>query len=423
MEKENAPLQGICRFCKTPLRHTFVDLGMSPLCEDFLKPADLKKMEAFYPLHVYVCEKCFLVQLEEFVSPQEIYKDYKYFSSYSDSWLLHSREYTEKVVDRFQLSEKSLVVELASNDGYLLQYFAEKQIPVLGVEPAAAVAEEARSKGIRTEMKFFGNKTVHQLISRYHKADLLIGNNVLAHVPDINDFVSAMKIMLKPDGVITMEFPHLLRLVEGNQFDTIYHEHFSYLSFTTVEKIFAHHGLVLFDVEEISTHGGSIRIYARHKEYAGTVVSSGVGQLREQESRAGVSTLRYYERFSENVKETKRKILEFLITAKRRKKTVVGYGAPGKGNTLLNYCGIRTDFIDYTVDRNPRKHGNYLPGTLIPIYDPEMIRRTKPDYVMILPWNLKDEIMDSLSYIGGWGGKFVVPIPELEVCEAQAIEI
>ncbi len=423
MEQEKAPLPGTCRFCNTPLKHTFVDLGMSPLCETFLTAAELKEMEAFYPLHVYVCEKCFLVQLEEFVSPEEIYKDYKYFSSYSDSWLRHSKQYVEKVTDRFNLSQESLVVELASNDGYLLQYFGEKHIPVLGIEPASTVARAAISKGIRTEMKFFGNKTVHSIVEQHGKADLLIGNNVLAHVPDINDFVSAMKIMLKPDGVITMEFPHLLRLVEGNQFDTIYHEHFSYLSFTTVERIFAHHGLILFDVEEIPTHGGSIRIYGRHEEYPARVMSPAVSQMREQEKKAGINTIAYYERFDENVKETKRKILEFLITAKRKGKSVVGYGAPGKGNTLLNYCGIRTDFIDYTVDRNPVKHGHFLPGTLIPIHDPEMILKTKPDYVFILPWNLKDEIMDVLDYIGDWGGRFVVPIPELKVYEAQAVEV
>ncbi|HET9486133.1 MAG TPA: class I SAM-dependent methyltransferase, partial [Chryseosolibacter sp.] len=345
-----------------------------------------------------------------------------YFSSYSDTWLSHCKQYTEKVVERFHLTADSLVAELASNDGYLLQYFAEKNIPVLGVEPATSVAGHAIAKGIPTETKFFGNKTVHGILEHHGKADLLIGNNVLAHVPDINDFVSAMKIMLKPEGVITMEFPHLVRLVEGNQFDTIYQEHYSYLSFTTVEKIFAHHGLILFDVEELPTHGGSIRIYGRHQEDESKTISHAVMQLKELEKKLGINKLEYYQRFAENVKETKRKILEFLITAKRKGKSIVGYGAPGKGNTLLNYCGIRRDFIDYTVDRNPHKQGNYLPGTLIPIHHPDRIQETRPDYVFILPWNLQDEIMDNLSFIGEWGGKFVVPIPELKVYEAQIVE-
>lgn len=395
---------------------------MSPLCESFLQPAETKQMEAFYPLHVYVCPECFLVQLEEFVTPEEIYRDYKYFSSYSDSWLRHARQYVEKVVDRFGFGPQHFVVELASNDGYLLQYFMEKTIPVLGIEPAHSAAQLAIEKGIPTEEWFFGQQTVGPIMARHGKADLIIGNNVLAHVPDINDFVSAMKVLLKPEGIITMEFPHLLRLIEGNQFDTIYHEHFSYLSFTTVERIFSHHGLVLFDVEELTTHGGSIRIYARHQEDSGKNIGDSVRHMLEHERNAGVTRLEYYNRFEENVKETKRKILEFLITAKRKGKSIAGYGAPGKGNTLLNYCGIRTDFIDYTVDRNPHKHGNYLPGTLIPIYHPDKIRETKPDYIFILPWNLEDEIMDALSFVGEWGGKFVVPIPELKVYEAQVLQ-
>lgn len=421
MNTENLPLQGVCRFCKTPLTHTFVDLGMSPLCQDHVKPTELKKMEPFYPLHAYVCENCFLVQLEEFVSPAEIYEDYAYFSSYSDSWLRHSKRYTDQMVERFHLGARSLAVELASNDGYLLQYFLEKNIPVLGIEPATTVADVAIRKGIRTEVLFFGNKTVKDIVAKHGEADLLIGNNVLAHVPDINDFVSAMKIMLKSDGVITMEFPHLFRLVKGNQFDTIYHEHFSYLSFTTVDRIFAHHKLTLFDVEELPTHGGSLRIYARHQDDETKPISPAVAELRAREKEAGMNELKYYQRFSENVKETKRKILEFMITEKRKKKSIVGYGAPGKGNTLLNYCGIRTDFIDYTVDRNPHKQGNYLPGTLIPIHHPDMIRETKPDYLFILPWNLKEEIMDTMAFIGEWGGKFVVPIPELKVFDVQTV--
>lgn len=416
----NSPIKrNKCRFCHAPLQHTFVDLGMSPLCQDHIKPEEVDKMEPFYPLHVYVCEKCFLVQLEEYVSPSDIFSDYAYFSSYSDYWLNHVEHYTDLMVERFPINTKSLVAEIASNDGYLLQYFITKGIPVLGIEPATNVAEYAIKKGVRTEIKFFGVKTAYEMVKKYGKADLLIGNNVLAHVPDINDLVGGMKIFLKPEGIITMEFPHLERLVERNQFDTIYHEHFSYLSFTTVEKIFAYHGLTLFDVEELPTHGGSIRIYAKNSEDISKEVSKRVVELRSREKALGMLTLDYYKNFDKKVNETKRKILDFLIHAKREGKKIIGYGAPGKGNTLLNYCGIRTDFLDFTVDRSPHKQGNFLPGTLIPILSPEMIKEAKPDYVFILPWNLKEEIIDSHSYIGEWGGKFVVPIPELQVYEPQ----
>ena len=408
---------GKCRFCQAPLRHTFLDLGMSPLCEDFLRFEELSNMEAFYPLHVYVCDECFLVQLEEFVSPQEIYRDYRYFSSYSESWLAHAQRYTSRMLEEFNITGDSLVVELASNDGYLLQYFSAAGIPVLGIEPAAAAARLAEGKGVRTEVKFFGNNTVQYLADRYGQADLLIGNNVLAHVPDINDFVSAMKILLKRGGLITMEFPHLLRLVEGKQFDTIYHEHFSYLSFTTVDLIFRRHGLKLFDVEELPTHGGSLRIYACHQDDGARPVSERVQQLELREINAGMRSLDYYTRFDTQVTALKRSILSFLIEAKEQRKSIVGYGAPGKGNTLLNYCGIRTDFLDYTVDRNPHKHGMFLPGTLIPIHAPDRIRQTKPDYVFILPWNLKAEVMEQLQFIADWGGRFVVPVPELKVYE------
>lgn len=412
----NTTTSGKCRFCHTPLEHTFVDLGMSPLCQDHVKPDELNGMGAFYPLHAYVCENCFLVQLEEFVAPSAIFNDYAYFSSYSDSWLQHAKRYADQVVTKFQISTTNLVAEIASNDGYMLQYFVEKGIPVVGIEPAANVAEYAvAKKGIRTETMFFGRDTATTLQSKYGKADLLIGNNVLAHVPDINDFVSGLKIFLNPTGLITMEFPHLLRLVERNQFDTIYHEHFSYLSFTTVERIFQYHGLEIFDVEELQTHGGSIRIYAKHIEDNSKMTSFRVTELLKREFEAGMTSLSFYKNFEEKVRRTKRKILEFLIHAKNDGKVIVGYGAPGKGNTLLNYCGIRTDFIEYTVDRNPHKQGNFLPGTLIPIYEPNKIRETKPDYVFILPWNLKEEIMDSMSFIQEWGGKFVVPIPEVKV--------
>jgi SAM-dependent methyltransferase len=404
-----------CRFCGKKLEHTFVDLGMSPLCESYLGADQLNQMEPFYPLHVLVCGNCFLVQLEEYVTREHIFSDYAYFSSYSDSWLAHASTYTDLMVDRFGLGRQSLVVEVASNDGYLLQYFVEKQIPVLGIEPAANVAAVAIQKRVPTLVKFFGTETARELAMSGKKADLLLGNNVLAQVPDLNDFVAGMKILLKPAGVITMEFPHLQKLVEQNQFDTIYHEHFSYFSLTTAEKIFGAHGLTLFDVEELRTHGGSLRIYARHAEDSSKPVSDRVTELRAREESLGYSRIETYSSFAEQVKQTKRKLLEFLIEAKASGKTIVGYGAPGKGNTLLNYCAIRTDFLDYTVDRNPYKHGKFLPGTHVPIYPPERIRETRPDFVLILPWNLKDEIIKQNAFIREWGGKFVVPIPEVKV--------
>lgn len=403
-----------CRFCGSPLHHTFVDLGMSPLCQTHITPEQLNEMEPFYPLHTYVCENCFLVQLQEFVSPQDIFTEYAYFSSYVDALLKNASAYSDLMVERFGFNAQSKVVEIASNDGYLLQYFHQKGIPVLGVEPAVNVSQVAKDKGIPVVNKFFGVQTATELAVD-GKADLLLGNNVLAHVPDINDFVGGMKIMLKPDGVITMEFPHLMRLMEENQFDTIYHEHFSYLSFMAVNRIFAHHGLTLFDVQEIPIHGGSLRIYARHTEDASKPISDRVTELLEREKTAGFDKLETYSHFTEQVKETKRKLLEFLITAKQKGKTIAGYGAPGKGNTLLNYCGIRTDFLEYTVDRNPYKQGKYTPGTHIPIYSPDKIRETKPDYLLILPWNVKDEVMEQVSYIREWGGQFVVPIPEVKI--------
>jgi SAM-dependent methyltransferase len=407
--------KSFCRFCGAPLSHTFVDLGMSPMCESYRSAAQLKEMEPFYPLHVYVCGNCFLVQLEEFVPPEEIFTEYAYFSSYSDSWLFHARSFVDMATTRFGLSAISFVVELASNDGYLLQYFVEKGIPVLGVEPAANVAAAAVAKGIPTLVKFFGEQTAKDLVANGQRADLIAANNVLAQVPDLNDFVKGMKILLKPGGVITVEFPHLLRLIEENQFDTIYHEHFSYFSFRTAEEVFAAHGLVLFDVEEIPTHGGSLRIFGRHVEDVSKPVSVAVTWLKEVEAAYGLDSLQRYASFGEKVKETKRKLLEFLIRAKREGKRVAGYGAPGKGNTLLNYCGIRTDFLDFTVDRNPYKQGKYLPGTHIPIHSPDRIAQEKPDYVLILPWNFRDEIMKQLNSIRSWGGKFVVPIPEVTV--------
>jgi SAM-dependent methyltransferase len=409
---QNGTELGQCRLCGASLRHTFVDLGMSPLCESYIAPDQLNRMEPFYPLHALVCEQCFLVQLCDYVTADHIYSEYAYFSSYSDSWLRHASGYADMITERLKLGPHHLVVELASNDGYLLQNFVQKSIPVLGIDPAANIAPHAIKKGVPTLVRFFGVETAREVLGMGKQADLLLGNNVLAHVPALNDFVAGMKLLLKPGGTITMEFPHLLRLMESNQFDTIYHEHFSYFSFLTAEKTFARHGLRMFDVEELSSHGGSLRIYARHAEDAGKTITSRVAELRQREQRLGFEALETYTDFDGQVKETKRKLLEFLIAARRAGKSVAGYGAPGKGNTLLNYCGIRTDFIDYTVDRNPYKQGKFLPGTHIPIHSPERIGQTKPDYVLILPWNLKDEIVQQLAYVREWGGKFVVPIPE-----------
>ncbi|MGC2062424.1 MAG: class I SAM-dependent methyltransferase [Thermodesulfovibrionales bacterium] len=404
-----------CRFCETPLEHTFVDLGASPLANSYLDSRQLLQMEPFYPLHVHVCANCYLVQLPLCQSPKEIFSDYAYFSSYSESWLQHASSYVRMMVDRFSFDSGSRVVEIASNDGYLLQYFKEKSIPVLGIEPAKNVAKVAEAAGIPTLVKFFGTQTAGELSAGGTSADLLIGNNVLAHVPDINDFLRGMKIILKPDGIITMEFPHLMRLMDETQFDTIYHEHYSYFSFTTVEKIFASHGLTIFDVEELPTHGGSLRIYARHTEDRSRPVEVRVTDLINRERASGFTRMEHYLSFSEKVMETKRNILSFLIAAKREGKSVAGYGAPAKGNTLLNYCGIRSDFIDYTVDRSPHKQGLYLPGVHIPIHGPERVTETRPDYLLILPWNLKEEIMGQMSHIRSWGGQFVVFVPDVKV--------
>jgi len=390
---------------------------MSPPSNAYLEPAQLQQMEKFYPLHAYVCTNCFLVQLQEFESPEQIFSDYAYFSSYSRTWLEHAKAYTGNMIDRFGFGKTSQVVEIASNDGYLLQYFLQKDIPVLGVEPAANVAAVAQKAGIPTLTKFFGTKTAAELKADGKQADLLLGNNVLAHVPDLNDFVRGLKIALKPEGVITMEFPHLLRLMRENQFDTIYHEHFSYFSFLTVERVFAHHGLRLFDVEQIPTHGGSLRIFGAHAGYAGHPMHDRVAQLKREETAAGLSDIGAYRDFSEQVKRTKRLLLEFLIDARQAGKTIAGYGAPAKGNTLLNYCGIRGDFLDYTVDLSPHKQGRFLPGTHIPVFHPDKVRETRPDYLLVLPWNLRDEIIGQMAHIREWGGKFVVPIPEVRVVQ------
>ncbi len=412
LKQDNFPK---CRFCNEPLRHTFVDLGMSPLCESYIGPEQLNQSEAFYPLHVYLCSECFLVQLDEYVTPSDIFAEYAYFSSYSDSWVQHAKRYTDMMIDRFDINSNSQVMEIASNDGYLLQHFVNRGIPVLGVEPAANVAKVAIEKGISTTVKFLGEKSAEEISTEFGQADLLIGNNVFAHVPKLNDFVAGMKVLLKHGGVITMEFPHLYRLMESNQFDTIYHEHFCYFSFIAAEKVLAAHGITIFDVEELNTHGGSLRVYGHHANDSDKVVSDRVKELREREISQGFTKLETYFAFEQNVKETKRKLLDFLINVKRAGKSIAAYGTPGKGNTLLNYCGIRQDFIDYTVDRNPYKHGKYTPGTHIPIFHPDKIKQTKPDYVLILPWNLKEEIMEHAAYIREWGGQFVVPIPEVRV--------
>jgi SAM-dependent methyltransferase len=404
-----------CRFCAAPLRFTVVDLGKSPLCQTMLGAGQLNEMEPFYPLRVWVCGECSLVQLEEYVSPAEIFSDYNYFSSYSDSWLDHAHRYADLMTEQLGLDAESRVVELASNDGYLLQYFAEKGIPVLGVEPAANVAEVAVGAGIPTIVEFFGEQVAARLVADGISADLVVGNNVLAQVPDVNDFVAGIARILKAGGVVTIEFPSLFNLIELNQFDTIYHEHFSYFSFTTAGRIFAAHGLVLFDVEELSTHGGSLRIFGRHEADHDRPVTERAAAMLALEQEKGVDELSTYADYGTRVEETKHDLLEFLIDARREGKTVAGYGAPGKGNTLLNYCGIRTDLLAYTVDRSPAKHGRFLPGTHIPVYEPDRIFETRPDYVLVLPWNLRDEIAEQMAAIREWGGRFVVPIPRLEV--------
>ncbi len=416
MKSTSLPGRNIaCRFCGAALTHTFVDLGSSPLCQTQILPADMNKMEPFYPLHVFVCDKCYLVQLDEYVAPDTIFSsEYPYFSSYSTSWVKHASDYADHMEADYGIGSRSFVVEIASNDGYLLQHFVKKGVRCLGVEPAGSVAKAAIAKGIPTVSRFFGTETAQQLVAEHGKADLMVGNNVLAHVPNLNDFVRGLATMLADSGTVTMEFPHLLQLMRLNQFDTIYHEHFSYFSFSVVNRVFAHHGLTLHDVAELPTHGGSLRIYASHKS-AGRAQSKRALELLEREKQAGVETLAFYADFEARVRQTKWKLLDFLIKAKQQGKTVVGYGAPGKGNTLLNYCGIRQDFLEYTVDRNPHKQGTCTPGTRIPILDPSEIEKTKPDFILILPWNLKDEIVTSMAHARKWGAKFVVPIPEVEV--------
>lgn len=407
-----------CRLCGSPVERTFVDLGMSPLCESFVPADKADAMEPFFPLHALVCGDCFLVQLKEYVSPENIFEEYAYFSSYSTSWVEHARKYCVAIKDRLGLNQDSLVVELASNDGYLLQHFLPLGVPVLGVEPAANVAKTAVQKGIPTVVDFFGVRLARELLAQGKSADLIAGNNVLAQVPDLNDFVAGIKLLLKPEGVVTLEFPHLQKLIEETQFDTIYHEHFSYFSLLTIETLAKRHGLRIIDVEELPTHGGSLRVYLTHLDSARSV-GPAVSALLEREKRLGYDNLDTYTSFGEQVKNTKRRLLEFLIKAKDQGKTICGYGAPGKGNTLLNYCGIGPDFLDFTVDRNPYKHGRLTPGMRIPILPVAEIDRLKPDYVLILPWNLKTEIVAQMRHIGDWGGKFIVPIPEVATIDPK----
>ncbi|MEM6505131.1 MAG: class I SAM-dependent methyltransferase [Planctomycetota bacterium] len=410
-----APATG-CRFCGAPLRHTFIDLGHTPLCQSVLTEAQLDQPEQTYPLHAYVCDQCWLVQLKAYVSGESIFGgEYAYFSSYSDSWLAHCERYVEAMIGRFGLDGQSKVVELASNDGYLLQYFVQRGIPALGIEPASNCAAAAEEKGVPTRVAFFGRELATRLASEGEKPDLLVANNVLAHVPDLNDFVGGMKAVLAEDGVITVEFPHLLRLIDGVQFDTIYHEHFCYYSFTTVNRIFAAHGLAVFDVQEIPTHGGSLRVFASHDGGPNAAPLPAVESMLKHEQAYGITDLATYAGFTGRVNKVKHDLLAFLLQAKREGKTVVGYGAPGKASTLMNCCGIRPDLLPYTVDRNTYKQGRYTPGGHIPIFKPDRIRETKPDYVLVLPWNLRDEITQQLAYIRAWGGRCVVPIPELEI--------
>jgi SAM-dependent methyltransferase len=402
-----------CRLCGASLTRTFVDLGMSPLCESYVPADRLDEAEVFYPLHVRVCESCLLVQLPAYVAAEEIFSDYAYFSSYSDSWVAHAKRYAQAMIDRLELRGDSLVIEVASNDGYLLQHFLAAGIRVLGVEPAANVAQAARARGIQTEVEFLGPETGAEIARRHGRADLVSANNVFAHVPDIRGFAAGLRALVKDSGLVTLEFPHLLRLIEQRQFDTIYHEHFSYLSLLTASRVLATAGLRVIDVDELSTHGGSLRVYARPQERAGDPAGRVTAVLAE-EAAADLHTVAGHEGFAAVVLQVKCDLLQFLVTAAREGRSVAGYGAPGKGNTLLNYCGIRSDLLSYTVDRNPLKQGQFLPGTHIPIYAPERIAETRPDYVLVLPWNLRQEISYQLGYVGSWGGRLVFPIPVLE---------
>jgi SAM-dependent methyltransferase len=404
-----------CRLCGAQVDDPVVDLGMTPLCETYVTEEELDAAEYFYPLNVWVCGSCFLVQVKDYVGPADIFTEYAYFSSYSTSWLRHAEDYVVTMCERLGLGDTSFVLELASNDGYLLQYFVERGISCLGVEPSENVSRVALERGVPTEIAFFGEVKGKELAAAGRVADLVVANNVLAQVPSPNDFVAGIPHVLKPQGTLTVEFPHVVRLLEESQFDTIYHEHFSYFSLTSAEALLARHGLTVFDVEELWTHGGSLRVYARHADDPSRTVSERVEELRRREETAGYRDVATYGLFEERVRETKRKLLSLLVGLKRSGKVIVGYGAPGKGNTLLNYCGVRTDFVDFTVDRNPYKQGLYLPGTHIPIHAPERIDQVKPDFILILPWNVKDEITEQLAHVRKWGTRFIVPIPEATI--------
>lgn len=408
--------QCVCRLCGERLTRTFVDLGMSPLCESYVSAGQLDQPEVFYPLHVRLCSSCLLVQLPAYVSGEEIFSDYAYFSSYSDSWVAHAQRFAHSMIDRVDLTAESFVIEVASNDGYLLRHFVAKGVPVLGIDPAKNVAEVARSLGIPTVVQFLGSATGNDVAEQHGRADLVVANNVFAHVPDIRDFAAGLRALVKDTGVVTLEFPHLLRLMERRQFDTIYHEHYSYLSLLTASRTLATAGLRVVDVEELDTHGGSLRVYARPEEHPGEPTAR-VKAVLDEEDLAGLHTLSGHAGFASEVLRIKSELLDFLVNAARKGRSVVGYGAPGKGNTLLNHCGIREDLLQYTVDRSPVKQGQYLPGTHIPIHAPERLAETRPDYVLVLPWNLRDEIAQQLHYVRSWGARLVVPIPELEIVE------
>ena len=407
-----------CRFCGASHLRPFVNLSMSPPCESFLTAAQLDEVEPFYPLDVRICPSCLLVQLREYIPAEDIFSEYAYFSSYADSWLEHARRYAEDMIARFGLDEKSFVVELASNDGYLLRNFVAKGIPCLGVEPAANVAKVAIRNGVPTCVEFFGKTLAERLVEEFGQADLIAGNNVLAQVPDLNDFVAGIKLLLAPGGIVTIEWPHVLELMRKNQFDTIYHEHYSYFSLFTHERIWERHGMRVFDVERLATHGGSLRVFGCHADDSFKGESERLKALRTQERAAKLDSLEGYADYTSRVERTKRKLMSFLIGARDEGKRIAGYGAPGKGNTLLNFCGIRTDFIDYLVDRSAYKHGRFTPGTHIPIFPPDKLAQTRPDYILILPWNLREEIADQLAYTRQWGAQLVVPIPEVEIVGA-----
>jgi hypothetical protein len=409
---------GLCRLCHAPLSTTFIDLGMSPLCESFLPADQLDQMEPFFPLHALVCGECFLVQLSEYVKPEHIFTEYAYFSSYSTSWVEHARFYCKMAVERFGLGSNSQVFEIASNDGYLLQHFEQFGVPVLGIEPAANVADAARRKNVPTLVEFFGLSLAQRLVSEGRRADLIIGNNVLAQVPDLSDFTAGMAHLLAPSGVITLEFPHLERLIDENQFDTIYHEHFSYFSAVTIDRLARKHDLRVFDVEQLATHGGSLRVYLCHTN-AERATSPRVHELLAHERELGFENLSYYARFAAGVHRTKRQLLSYLVECKEKGAKICGYGAPGKGNTLLNYCGIGPDFLEFTVDRNPYKHGRYTPGMHVPIHPVSAIDDARPDFLLILPWNLKKEIVEQMRHVSAWGCKFIVPIPNVTVIDPR----